>query len=251
MTRLVTRLVSRLLDAVEKRLSALKLGVLFGRTQGFTLPTRIRVGRQWYPTQFPNEHGVRVAFLEVLLADCYGLRALPRTLGTVLDIGANVGLFAIAARQRFPDATIHCYEPNPALAGPLRTHAEAAHAVVFMEAVGDTAGHVSLAFGSESVLTRTVGDAAGTIPCAAFADTLERLAPGGASVDLVKLDCEGAEWELLRDAAPWQRVQQLTMEYHLADGQTLAQMRAHVERAGFTVQVVMPADAFGLLVARR
>ncbi|NBW66256.1 FkbM family methyltransferase, partial [bacterium] len=66
-----------------------------------------------------------------------------------------------------------------------------------------------------------------------------------------KLDCEGAEWELLRDVAPWQRVQQLTMEYHLADGQTLAQMRALVERAGFTVQVVMPADTFGLLVARR
>ena len=110
---------------------------------------------------------------------------------------------------------------------------------------GNGAGH-------GHALLLTAGELRGIVLHAVrHADTLERLAPGGAPVDLVKLDCEGAEWELLRDVAPWQRVQQLTMEYHLADGQTLAQMRALVERAGFTVQVVMPADTFGLLVARR
>lgn len=32
---------------------------------------------------------------------------------TILDIGANVGSFALWAALRWPGSTIHCYEPNP------------------------------------------------------------------------------------------------------------------------------------------
>ena len=32
---------------------------------------------------------------------------------TILDIGANVGSFALWASLRWPGSTIHCYEPNP------------------------------------------------------------------------------------------------------------------------------------------
>jgi FkbM family methyltransferase len=32
---------------------------------------------------------------------------------TVLDIGANVGSFAIWAGMRWPQSTVHCYEPHP------------------------------------------------------------------------------------------------------------------------------------------
>src|SRR5688500_13610795 len=31
---------------------------------------------------------------------------------TVLDIGANVGSFAIWAGMRWPQSTVHCYEPH-------------------------------------------------------------------------------------------------------------------------------------------
>jgi hypothetical protein len=33
--------------------------------------------------------------------------------GTILDIGANVGQFALAAALHFPGATIHSFEPLP------------------------------------------------------------------------------------------------------------------------------------------
>ena len=32
---------------------------------------------------------------------------------TILDIGANVGSFALWASLRWPGSTIHCFEPNP------------------------------------------------------------------------------------------------------------------------------------------
>lgn len=33
---------------------------------------------------------------------------------TVIDVGANVGQFAVAAAKLFPDVTVHSFEPNPA-----------------------------------------------------------------------------------------------------------------------------------------
>ena len=44
---------------------------------------------------------------------------------------------------------------------------------------------------------------------------IRRIAHGGI-VDLVKLDCEGAEWEILQDSQAMKCVINLTMEYHLA-----------------------------------
>lgn len=240
-----------LVEALAKRLRALRLGVLFGRTRDFHLPDRVQVGGHWHTTKLSDEHGVEVAFRELLFADCYGLSAVPQTLRTVLDVGGNVGLFAIAARQRFPDATIHCYEPNPALAPYLRVQAAAATATVFMEAVGAVSGYVSLDFGTESVLTSTHADAAGPIICTGITEVLDRLAPNGGTVDLVKLDGEGVEWELLRDPAPWQRVHHLTMEYHLEEGRTTDAMVALVEGAGFRIRHLAPSERFGLLRAER
>ncbi len=54
-----------------------------------------------------------------------GERALLRKLRgkdirTVFDVGANVGDWAVAARECFPDASIHCFEIVPTIAEELR-----------------------------------------------------------------------------------------------------------------------------------
>src|SRR5262245_31567665 len=36
-----------------------------------------------------------------------------RDVRTILDVGANAGQFAALARKVFPDAAIHCFEPQP------------------------------------------------------------------------------------------------------------------------------------------
>ena len=145
-------------------------------------------------------------FVELMLDDCYRLREIAREadIATVLDIGANVGLFSIAARAAFPRSKIHAYEPNSVLSRCLRRHAEQAGFEPFAEAVGHEAGMVSLAVDSQSsLLSSTRHDPDGSIPQIAFATALDRL---GGPVDLVKLDCEGAEWEILADQSSWSRL---------------------------------------------
>lgn len=52
-------------------------------------------------------------FDEVVTEDCYGLRSLDFVPTLVLDMGANIGVFARYARSLFPQARIVCVEPDP------------------------------------------------------------------------------------------------------------------------------------------
>jgi FkbM family methyltransferase len=104
----------------------------------------------------PPEHGVRTAFTDIFLDYCYGLELLPPSISSVMDIGAHIGLFSVAARLRFRHATIHAYEPNPNLRKYLESNAQIAHFSPFYEAVGVTDGRVRLVQEGESVMARTI-----------------------------------------------------------------------------------------------
>ena len=124
----------------RRKRAAGKLGFSFHRSRDFRTPSRVRLLGKDYDLHLPDDDGTRVAFLEILLDDCYALRDLPKNIGSVLDIGAHAGLFSLAARMRFPDATIHAYEPNPAMLQSLRHQANLGKFRIFPEAVGATAG---------------------------------------------------------------------------------------------------------------
>jgi anhydro-N-acetylmuramic acid kinase len=81
----------------------------------------------------------------------------------VLDIGANIGLFSIAAKKSFPQATIHAYEPNPAAQECLRLHSGQVGFEYFMEAVGKDEGRMRLALGGSSLVTRARNDENGAV----------------------------------------------------------------------------------------
>ncbi len=204
------------------------------------------------PLRLPAEYGVNVAFIELLLDDCYRLRRLSRqgeTVARIVDIGANVGLFGLAARNAFPAATIHAYEPNRALEPYLAHQARNAHVEVFYEAVGREAGRtkVDVIDAAESVHTASRSDPAGTIPQVALRTAIERI---GGSVDLLKVDCEGAEWEILEDPEGWRPVRYVTMEYHLRHGLGHDAIVVALKRRNFSVLYQNPVDTYGLVFAR-
>jgi FkbM family methyltransferase len=67
---------------------------------------------------------------------------LPRT---VLDVGANVGQFAVAAAKLFPGVTVHSFEPLPSCLDRLRRNvARLPNVVVYPLAVGDHNGEVTM-----------------------------------------------------------------------------------------------------------
>lgn len=238
----------KLFNVIRRINRAKKLGIKFQRAASFKIPNNLLIDGERKTVSLPPEQGVKVAFVEILLDDCYGLEALSQPVVKILDIGANVGLFGIAARNRFPQATIHVYEPNPHLEKYLQVQSRAAGFDYFMEAVGLDDGKVSLDFQEDSVLTRSKIDEVGNIPQVAFGKAVDRM---GGTVDLAKVDCEGAEWLLFQDCDTWQAVKHLSLEYHLWPDHTHQEIQQVVQKLGFQIKKQIPIEDYGLLLASR
>ncbi len=238
----------RILNFFQRKARAKRLGIQFQRAATFKIPNSIVIDGDRKLLSLPDEEGIKVAFVEIFLDDCYGLKQLSSSIQKVLDIGANVGLFSVAARRQFPQALIHAYEPNPYLENYLQIQAHNVGFDYFMEAVGLSEGKVSLEFNADSVLTRSRVEESGDIPQVAFSKAIERL---GGAVDLAKIDCEGAEWLLFQNPEAWQSIQNLAMEYHLVQGQKHDQVRQIIQNLGFQVKQQIPIENYGLLLAFR
>lgn len=227
---------NRVFKLIRRKVQANRLGIHFSRQQAFVLgipPASLRLNGRKVEINLPQEIGVATAFIEILMDDCYGLDAMPTSVQTVLDVGANVGLFGLAARAHFPKALIHAYEPNQQLEPYLSTQARAANFVPFLEAVGLEEGRAMLMVGEDSLATRSRTSAQGSVQQTAFREAISRM---GGCVDLLKLDCEGAEWEIFKDVEAWRSVRCVSMEYHLSLSQTHTEARQAVIDLGFAVR---------------
>lgn len=165
---------------------------------------------------------------------------------TVVDLGANVGMFGAYVLQRFPVERMTAFEPDPRNVGVLRETIRANRREGDWLAVPACAGVArgSVRFAPDEFglsRTATTGDRR-TIEV----DVVDAL-PYMADADLVKIDIEGAEWDLLSDA----RFAQLPttvvcLEYHprgcLAPEPREA-ARGALERAGFLVTPGTDAEA--------
>lgn len=242
--------LNRLALLLYRRLAARRLDVPFSRASAFAMPQTIRINNAQISLRVPAESGVRTAFIELLLDDCYSLRRLRRErIARVLDIGGNVGLFGLAARQAFPEAIIHSYEPNRSLKPYLAHQAKAAGFKFFLEAVGGEEGQVRLDIDEkESVHTTSHIELSGDIPQIELRTAIERI---GGQADLVKMDCEGAEWEMLKNPDSWKGVRFLSLEYHLRPGLDHKSIGTALDRCGFRIVDQRRADTFGLVFAKR
>lgn len=123
----------------------------------------------------------------------------------ILDIGANIGLAAIYLANRFPRAAIHCFEPmadNFALL--TQNIAPYPQITAHNLALGDQDGPRAIyaSEGGEGIFTGnsfyTLGvdqERASQVMVRQPAGLLAEL--GIVQVDLIKIDTEGAEWEIL------------------------------------------------------
>ena len=130
---------------------------------------------------------------------------------TVIDIGANVGQFALAAREYSPQSRIHSFEPLP---GPAATHAAlfrddpqvTLHRCAIGPAQGEATMHVSKREDSSSLLAISDQQDAlfpGTAESHQTTVTVRRLLDCIAKQDiqapaLLKIDVQGFEGEVLK-----------------------------------------------------
>ncbi len=163
---------------------------------------------------------------------------------SVLDIGANAGMFAVWAAQQWPAATITALEPDPDSLAALRHTAEVSgisvHIVPAAAATADGSMRFTTGWGGGSHAARE-GEAGIEVPTV---DVFPHLA----QADVVKMDIEGGEWPILADPrlAELSRIT-LVMEYHRSGAPSLPALDAAsnaLTRAGFTVGHARP-NAWG------
>lgn len=210
----------RLTSLIKRRKRARRFSIPYTRDRNWKTPRYLIVNGNPRELALPDDAGTAIAFKDIFLSDVYGLENLPQPPKAIVDIGAHAGLFSLAARLYFPGAIIHAYEPNPALWSNLDRQSEIGRFTAFHEAVGLEQGKAILEFRGDTVFTSCVPSQSGEIKVTAISEVIRRIANSGI-VDLLKLDCEGAEWEILKDVEAMQRVANLTMEYHLAGRESL------------------------------
>jgi FkbM family methyltransferase len=169
------------------------------------------------------------------------LRQLPKNVRTVLDIGGNIGLFALLARHYLPDAVIHSYEPNPKLQTVLEANTASLQITVYTEGVGAHASKATMDCSGPTLDGTTIASEDGDITITSFADAISRL---GGTVDFLKMDCEGAEWSILEDKDSMAKVKRLAMEYHLDEQgkRTVTELICQLKGIGFFIETFREAS---------
>lgn len=240
------RVLASLARQAESSVNGLRFGFIFLRARWFKMPRKIWMAGRFISLRYPPEAGVQNDFFTCVIRNDYGLRHQLPEVRTILDIGANVGFFSIAARARYPHATIHAYEPNPRVLPFLRSNASGVGIEIYPEAVGAQNGFANILDAGESNQARTSIAEAGEIPQVSFDKAIERL---GGSVDLLKMDCEGAEWDLFPLINAWKNVRNIRMEYHLFHGETVPQIMQTLQKLGFEVIHSNHDNGFGMIWA--
>jgi FkbM family methyltransferase len=129
---------------------------------------------------------------------------------TVLDVGANVGQFAVAAAKLFPNAKVYSFEPVPSSIEELRKNvSKLENVTVYPFALGDAEGEVTLhvaADSRQSSILPTTETGIGLISTAQETDvitvkisTLDRVFAGVEFQPpvLLKLDVQGYEAQVI------------------------------------------------------
>ena len=191
-----------------------------------------RAGKRSPPLRFRRGLTLSSGALDdplLMLQEIYGEKIYLRHLksrpeGVVLDVGANIGAVALDFARRWPNLTIHSYEPNPETFQMLKRNISENHAsdrvVLFNEAVAAQLGSFALwtgfiSVGASGYLDQPPPGAKRiSVPCVDLAAVFQRVS--GRTVFLLKIDAEGAEVDILQQAAnvPFGNVRNVAVECH-------------------------------------
>jgi FkbM family methyltransferase len=114
---------------------------------------------------------------------------------TVVDAGANIGIFSIFAAVRHPGATIYAFEPTPKTVVALRENIKYYPNIkVFECALGEKTGLASLAVMPDQSAGNWIGEEGIPVDI----KTIDSL---NVRMDFLKMDTEGYEAPILKGAA--------------------------------------------------
>lgn len=184
-----------------------------------------------------------------VLAEIFTLReyellepALKMARTVVLDIGAHKGFFALYVRALNETVPVLCYEPEEVNYAALKKHLE------LNKIQGITTKNVAVAQSEGTLLLNVSEDSHNhsivvapgtTVQKKVNATTLEKIVNKFEKVDVLKMDVEGAEFQIFENTAPevLQKIGTVFMEYHQYGPSMQAEvLKTIFEKAGFLVR---------------
>jgi len=165
-------------------------------------------------------------FREIFLDCVYTRRGFyrPKPTDTVIDLGANIGVFALWLEGQARGIRVLCFEPardnRVRLEQNLEANALSSYVHVYPFAVSDTSKIVTLhraeSSGHRSLFDRVTltSEAGEDVEAVNLAFAVEQA--GSTMIDLLKIDVEGSEVEIVEgaDSEVWKRIRRVVVEYH-------------------------------------
>jgi FkbM family methyltransferase len=227
-----------LIKNLKRFLVSKRYGFTFYRTKSFNLPKKIKINGKCKELSLPSNSTYIELFRDVLLDDEYFLKILPKSeIKFIVDVGGNLGIFSITARLFFPRSKIHCYEPNINNLQYLTKNGTSFHFEVFSEAVSLRCGKADLHLADKHDTSASLNYMQnGKINVVNLKEIIKRSSSN--YIDLLKLDCEGHEYQILQDYDSLQAVKFITLEYHLdikCDEDQLQKLKIMLTKANFTI----------------
>lgn len=189
------------------------------------------------PIKFKCKNGVALEvpreiapiFKEIFMEDLYDINFLKKHLPTapkIIDIGANVGFFDTFILSHYPTSQIVAFEPLPANFAQLKrnqTLNQDKNLHIENKAVSESRGKTSLYYNPTQGLTPIASTMNNfdkknsekiDVETVSLSDIMETYSMK--EVDLLKLDCEGAEYEILYNTPKplFDNIHFITMETH-------------------------------------
>lgn len=167
----------------------------------------------------------KIIFKEIFYDDVYdeGLRGLG-TVKNILDIGANFGGFVVYAADRYPNAKIEAYEPTMEQYVILDKNIElnkiSDRVIAYHVGVWSSEGFKKLyqynGGGLNSLVYATIDELPLLRTVEVYCLPLDFII-GVKTIDLLKIDCEGSEYEILYNCKKLSQIRRIVGEYHEFD----------------------------------
>ncbi len=208
----------------------------------------------------PEEVDLNFLFHEIWIDRIYNPKGYSVHEGDrVIDIGGNIGMFAIYAATRATNTKVYSFEPFPSNASVFMDNIKRNDLRMISlqeKAVAHSSEkrklHVSDSWVSHSLAgENAVGDAGGrTVEVGGI--TLNEIMQMVGKCNLLKIDCEGSEYEIFYSTSKnyLDNIHKIVCEYHNNQEGTGNDLKKHFEKNGFKVELFKKFDeTTGLICA--
>jgi len=214
---------------------------------GARRPNRQQANVLNYRVSFLSENAYQLLLREIFFKREYQFEEKIDS-PVILDCGANIGMATLFFKRLYPNARVSCFEADPTTAGVLQKNVEQNHldhVTVYNLLLGNKEGDCPFYTGSGQP---------GMLSMSANPDRVsnhrEIIVKAGklsqyidSPVDLLKLDVEGAEWEVMDDlksSGKISQIRRMVIEYHHRIGgqaSRLSKFLLLLEEEGFEYQI--------------